>query len=136
MANGSAPQSTEVRRVSSRPDRVLPWHDLGPTPRKRGPEELLMIAVLNDALECLEKHRFATDGTKRRIFRQARRWFLDGDTEWPYSFERICGALDLDTTRLRRRIAIRATAQRQAAALALVASRHHQASQPARASRK
>lgn len=112
MANGAAPQSTEVLRVLSRPDRVLPWHDLGSMPRKRGPEELLMIAVLNDALECLEKHRFATDGTKRRIFRHARRWFLDRDTEWPYSFERICDALDLDANRLRRRIAIRATAQR------------------------
>ena len=112
MTNEATQHVTEVRRQSWRHDGTLPWHDLGPMPRKRGPEELLMIAVLNDALECLEKHRFATDGTKRRIFRQARRWFLDGDTEWPYSFERICSALDLDANRLRRRIAIRATAQR------------------------
>ena len=115
---------------------IVPWGDLGPMPRKRAPEELLMIAVLNDALECLEKHRFATEIQASRLFRQARRWFLDGDTEWPYSFERICGALDLDANRLRRRIAIRATAQRQAAALAFVASRHPQASQAARASRE
>ena len=71
-----------------------------------------MIAVLNDALECLEKHRFATEIQASRLFRQARRWFLAGDTEWPYSFERICGALDLDANRLRRRISIRAAAQR------------------------
>jgi len=71
-----------------------------------------MIAVLNDALECLEKHRFATEIQACRLFRQARRWFLASDTEWPYSFECICGALDLDANRLRRRIAIRAVAHR------------------------
>jgi hypothetical protein len=81
-------------------------------PRKRAPEELLMIAVLNDALKCLEKHRFATERQAYQLFRQARRWFLAGDTSWLYSFERICAALDLDANRLRRRIAIRAAAQR------------------------
>jgi hypothetical protein len=89
-------------------------------PRKRAPEELLMIAVLNDALECLEKHRFATEIQPCRLFRQARRWFLTSDTQWPYSFERICGALDLDANRLRRRIAIRAAAQRTSRSMYLL----------------
>jgi hypothetical protein len=96
-------------------------------PRKRTPEELLMIAVLNDALECLEKHRFATEGARRRLFRQARRWFLACDTQWPYSFERICGALDLDANRLRRRIASRAAAQRTSRSIS-ISSAHSGAS--------
>jgi hypothetical protein len=114
MANGAKLRLTEVRRQSSRPERILPWHDLGPRPRKRAPEELLMIAVLTNALACLEKHRFATERAGCRLFSEARRWFLAADTQWPYSFERICGALDLDANRVRRRIAIRAAVQRTA----------------------
>ena len=112
MANEATRQLAEFRREVSRHDRILPWRGLAPMARKRAPEELLMIAVLIDALECLEKHRFATERRECRLFRQARRWFLAGDTQWPYSFERICGALDLDANRILRRIAIRAAAQR------------------------
>ena len=112
MANEATRQLAQVPRQLSHHDRMLPSLDLGPMPRKRAPEELLMIAVLNDALECLEKHRFATEQQRCRFFRQARQWFVAVDTEWPYSFERICGALDLDANRLRQRIAIRAAAQR------------------------
>ena len=112
MANEATRQVALVPRQLSLQDRILPSRDLGPMARKRAPEELLMIAVLNDALECLEKHRFAIEHQRCRLFRQARRWFLAGDTQWPYSFERICGALDLDANRMRRRIAMRAAAQR------------------------
>ena len=112
MANEATRQLAQVPRQLSLHDRMLPSRDLAPMPRKRAPEELLMIAVLNDALECLEKHRFATERQRCRLFHQARQWFLAGDTQWPYSFERICASLDLDANRLRRRIAIRAAAQR------------------------
>ena len=83
MTNEATRRLAQVARQLSHHDRILPWQDLGPMPRKRAPEELLMIAVLNDALECLEKHRFATEFQACRLFRQARRWFLAGDTEWP-----------------------------------------------------
>jgi hypothetical protein len=117
MANDATRQLAEARRQVSQHDRILPRQDLGPMPRERAPEELLMIAVLNDALECLEKHRFATERQECRLFREARRWFLADDTQWPYSFERICGALDLDANRILRRIAIRAAAQRTSRSL-------------------
>jgi hypothetical protein len=80
--------------------------------RKHAPEERLMIAVLREALDCLDKYRFATGCQGRRLFHQAKCWFLADDTEWPYSFEHICGALDLDPSTVRRRLAIRAAAQR------------------------
>src|SRR6185369_6288883 len=100
MANEATRQLVQVGRQLSLHDSILPSQDLGPMPRKRAPEELLMIAVLNDALECLEKHRFATETQASRLFRQAQRWFLAGDTQWPYSFEHICSALDLDANRM------------------------------------
>jgi hypothetical protein len=66
-----------------------------------------MIAVLHDALDCIEKYRFATDTHGRRLFRDAKQRFLADETDWPYAFECICGALDLDAdgVRERRRVA-------------------------------
>lgn len=66
-------------------------------PRKQAPEQRLMIAVLHDALECLEKYRFSVRSEGRRLFDEARLWFLAHETRWPFSFERICAVLDLDS---------------------------------------
>jgi hypothetical protein len=83
------------------------------TPRsKDAPEERLMIAILHDAFDCLEKHRFATARRERRLFHEAKRWFLAVGGDWPFSFEGICTFLDLDSATVRRRLAVRAVAQR------------------------
>jgi len=63
-----------------------------------------MIAVLNDALDCLEKYRAASDPQGHRIFQEAKQWVLAMDTDWPCSFERICMTLDLDSSAVRRRL--------------------------------
>jgi len=60
------------------------------------PEQRLMIAVFHDALECLEKFRSASCGEGRELFLAAQRWFLAEEADWLYSFESICGILDLD----------------------------------------
>jgi hypothetical protein len=75
-------------------------------PRKQAPEQRLMIAVLQDAFECIEKHRFSTDSHRRRLFREAEEWFFADEAEWPYSFESICGVLDLDVDAVRQRLRI------------------------------
>lgn len=67
-----------------------------------------MIAVLSDAVAHLEQYRFATSRHERRLFHAARRWFLSDDTEWPFSFERICEVFDLDPSAVRKRLARRA----------------------------
>lgn len=91
--------------LRTRLDVVLPSQYFGPQ-RKQEPEQRLMIAVLHDALDCLEKHRFATRIHDRRLFDEAREWFLANETEWPYSFECICGVLDLDSNAVRRRLRV------------------------------
>lgn len=73
------------------------------SPRVRTPEHGLMIAVLRDAFECMENNRFATDSSRRRLFREAEAWFFADETGWPYSFECICSALDLDADAIRQR---------------------------------
>jgi hypothetical protein len=87
------------------PDIVLPSQHFGPQ-RKQAPEQRLMIAVLHDALECVTKYRFATNTRSRRLFREAKQWFLANNAEWPYSFEGICGVLDLDANAVRQRLRV------------------------------
>ena len=92
-------------------DIVLPSRRFG-SRRKQTPEQRLMIAVLQDALDCIEKYRYATDTHGRRLFQEAKQWFLADETDWPYSFECICGALDLDADAVRRACASRQSANR------------------------
>ena len=86
-------------------DIILPSQHFGPR-RKQAPEQRLMIAVLHDALDCLEKYRFAASKQGRRLFHEAKQWFLADETEWPYSFECICGVLDLDSNAVRQRLGV------------------------------
>jgi len=87
------------------PDIVLPSQHFGPQ-RKQAPEHRLMIAVLHDALECVTKYRFSTHTRRRRLCREAQRWFLIDEAAWPYSFEGICGVLDLDANAVRRHLGV------------------------------
>jgi hypothetical protein len=96
---------TEIPIAMMHVDVVLPSQYFG-LRRKQAPEERLMIAVLHDALECVQKHRFATDTHRRRLFHEAKQWFLADDADWPYSFECICKVLDLDSSAVRRRLCV------------------------------
>jgi hypothetical protein len=61
-----------------------------------------MIAVLQNAIDCVAKHRRAKDYRGRRLFDETTQWFLAEDTDWPYSFEGICAVLDLDANAVRQ----------------------------------
>lgn len=105
MAIEANPQLAGVPSSLTRLDIILPSQHFGPR-RKQAPEQRLMMAVLHDALDCLEKYRFATGAHGRRLFHEAMQWFLADETEWPYSFECICGALDLDSNAVRQRLRV------------------------------
>jgi len=90
------------------PDVILPSQYLTPSVAQ-GPEQRLMIAVLHDAIDCVEKYRFALDFRGRRAFSEAMEWLLVEDSTWPFSFECICGVLDLDATAVRERVCAVAT---------------------------
>jgi hypothetical protein len=86
-------------------DLLLASQHFGPR-RKQAPEQRLMIAVLQDAVDCLEKYRSAADSCARRLFHDANQWFLAEESKWPYSFESICGVLDLDPTAVRQSLGV------------------------------
>lgn len=74
-----------------------PWrHQIG--------ELRLMAAVLEDAVNVLRKR------PRSRAGREAREWVGSRDTSWPFAYERICEALDLDPDRVRREVAAGGTA--------------------------
>ena len=66
------------------------------------PEEKLMFAVLTDAIECFQKYYGANVPHRyRRLFSEADAWVSKRDNTWPYSFENICEALNIDPNYLR-----------------------------------
>ncbi len=65
------------------------------------PEEKLMFAVLADAIECFQKYYGANTHRRRRLFTEAEAWISTPDNTWPYSFENICEALNIDPNYLR-----------------------------------
>ena len=65
------------------------------------PEERLMFAVLNDAVECLAKYREGKGRRDCRLFREARDWVMNEESEEVYSFENICDTLKIDPSYLR-----------------------------------
>jgi hypothetical protein len=89
----------------AQPDLLLASQHFGPR-GKQSPEQKLMIAVLQDALDCLEKYRSATKSHECRLLHETRQWFLADEPAWPYSFECICLTLDLDASAVRRRLGV------------------------------
>ena len=70
--------------------------------RTAGRGELrLAVAVLEDAIRCLEGSRDAGGLTARLLRWEAEQWIRSTDCRPLFSFERICSLLGLDTDDLR-----------------------------------
>ena len=80
------------------PDIFLPsqFYGAGGLSRKLEGEKRLMIAILKDAVECLEKYRGARSGTARIQYQNAIEWVEDTGTDWLFSFTNICDLLGFD----------------------------------------
>ena len=93
-------------KVSSlfQPDTVLPAQYLETFRRKAHlePEKRLMLAVLEDAVACYQKHAGARDARGKAIFRDAEEWITEDNAEWPFSFDNICEILGFDPPYLRQ----------------------------------
>ena len=58
-------------------------------------EEGLMLAVLDNAIECFQKYVLGQRERERRLFQEAEDWILEKDSDWFFSFENICETLEL-----------------------------------------
>ena len=85
------------------PDTVLPSQYFAAM-RKRVPQEAeyrLVVAVLEDAIDCFQKHCDARDAKTRQLFEDAAQWVGSEDRTWPFSFLNICDVLNLDPAYVR-----------------------------------
>lgn len=80
------------------PDVFLPsqFYGTGGLSRQLEGEKRLMIAILKDAVECLEKYRGARNSASRSHYDNALEWVQDKGTEWLFSFTNICDLLGFD----------------------------------------
>lgn len=62
------------------------------------PEQSLMLAVLEDAVRCIQRHGRTS---RSAACREAVSWILEKNSDWPFSFENICAVLSLDADYLR-----------------------------------
>ncbi|HEV8343440.1 MAG TPA: hypothetical protein VGR30_13795 [Candidatus Binatia bacterium] len=65
-------------------------------------EEELMLAVLEDAIECFQLYVLSKDKRGKELFREAEEWILEKENTWFFSFENICEILRLDPNYIRR----------------------------------
>jgi|SRR5215470_5163103 len=104
-------ETLEVERATKSfdPETVLPLQFFPSAASASMPgEKRLMVAVLGDAIDTYLKHGRSQSFRARGLFAEAAEWIESRDTTWPFSFERICEALDLDPTQVRRLIRARA----------------------------
>jgi predicted metal-dependent hydrolase len=89
------------------PDSILPSQYFAALKRKAAnePERRLVIAVLQDAVDCYQKHFRARDRRARQLFIDAEQWITSEDRSWPFSFENVCDLLQINAEYLRRGLA-------------------------------
>jgi hypothetical protein len=99
----------------------------------RGGEERLMLAVLQDAVKCFQENVLAQYLWEKKLFQEAEDWILETNSDWLFSFESICEALQLKPDYIRRGLLSWKKAQRKIGTLSgnsivLAATSHRQAS--------
>jgi hypothetical protein len=80
------------------PDIFLPsqFYGAGGLSRHLEGEKRLMIAILKDAVECLNKYHGARSSAALSQYQNALEWVEDKGTDWLFSFNNICDHLGFD----------------------------------------
>jgi hypothetical protein len=69
------------------------------------PEKRLMLAVLEEAIATFQRHVVADNRRSQRLVEEVESWTSGADADWPFSFENVCAALDLEPEYLRNGMA-------------------------------
>src|ERR671921_251324 len=85
------------------PDIFLPsqFYGTGGLSRQLEGEKRLMIAILRDAVECLEKYRESKSSSGQTNYQNALKWIEDKSTDWLFSFTNVCDLLGFEADYLR-----------------------------------
>jgi hypothetical protein len=103
---GPARDTVTGRWLELEPAIILPEQYCPGAHVLRTAEQRLMAAVLEDAIAvvCSQRGSGKTEVAQKLCVRSAEHWFRSEDTSWPFSFLRICEALDLDPDYMRRAV--------------------------------
>jgi hypothetical protein len=84
-------------------DNLLPMQFLDTFRRTtyQEPERVLMLAVLRDAIDCLQKHATCVAGKRKKLFDETIGWIRADDDDWLFSFNNVCDTVGLNPGRLR-----------------------------------
>jgi hypothetical protein len=84
------------------PDLLTPFQYYETARRQVSGVRRLMAALLEDAAHIYSRN--AGVGETSRLFQEAKSWVESDDRLWPFSFERVCEALQLDAEWVRGRL--------------------------------
>lgn len=92
------------------PDTISPSQFYGknsPLSSQMEGQRRLMLAILQDAIECLEKYRGSRNSLHRELYRDALGWVQDESADWLFCFSNVCDFLGFDAAYLRQSILAR-----------------------------
>jgi hypothetical protein len=113
--NTSVHRGEERINALFQPDTLLPDQYLDTQQRTTflEPEKRLMLAVLDDAVNCYRENLFSQRGKDRRLFDEAEEWILTRGGDRAFSFDNVCESLGLNPEYLRRGLQRLKETQRQ-----------------------
>lgn len=86
------------------PDIILPSQHFAALKRKKFPsgEHRLLVALIQDAVECFQKHLHARDSKRRQLFLDAEQWIGAEDDRGVFSFNNVCMLLGMNPEYVRQ----------------------------------
>jgi hypothetical protein len=86
------------------PDALLPAQFFDARRRKKliEPEKRLMLAILEDAVQCFQDNCATPDKKGKEPFDEVQRWIFDVGNDGVFAFESICGVLGFSPDYIRK----------------------------------
>jgi hypothetical protein len=98
QAEGDRVQAEERLNDLFEPDILLPSQFFAALKRKRFScgEHRLLVAIIQDAVECFQKHLHARDSKRRQLYLDAADWLGEEEDFGPFSFVNVCELLGMN----------------------------------------
>lgn len=72
--------------------------------RARSGESRLMLALLQDGIDCFLRHLAARDGRGKEVLAETERWIFEREIDGIFSFDSVCETLGVNPSCLRAKI--------------------------------
>ena len=104
MQDWSDVQIEEKAALLFQPDTLVGSQYLESLSRKEAldPDKKLMLAVLEDGIQCFQANIEAREPKNKKLFSEAENWILEERNDAVFSFENICEVLELNPQYVRQ----------------------------------